>query len=139
MGILLELAEEAMMLGSMMFGCMFLDCRCAGRPRPKGVMLGASLSGEDSVSSSMLWDCVLGVLFKLGDVASMTGSKMLGLSRLDLHCVWGLCPRGFMMGGAVPGVLFLVFRRCVRSFVFIVVGTVGFFVVVIGGAIWLTL
>ena len=64
---------------------MFLDWRCADRPRPTGVMLGASLSGADSVSSSMMWECDLGILFELGDVDSMTGSKMLGLSLLDLR------------------------------------------------------
>ena len=99
------------MLGSMMFGGMLLDWHCAGRPRPTCVMLGASLSGADSVSSSILWDCALGILFELGDVASMTGSTMLGLSRLDLRCLGGIWPRGVMMGGAVPGVLLLVFRR----------------------------
>ena len=45
-----------------------------------------------------------------GDVASMTGSTMLGLSCFDLRCVEGLWTSGGMMGGAVPGVLFLVFR-----------------------------
>ena len=74
-------------------------------------MLGASLSGADSVSSSMLWECALGVLFELGDVASMTGYTMLGLSCLDFRCVGGLWPRGVVMGSAVPGVLFLVFQR----------------------------
>ena len=59
----------------------------------------------------MMWECALGIRFELGDVASMTGSKMLGLSRLDLRCVGGLWPSGGMMGGAVPGVLLLVFRR----------------------------
>ena len=44
-----------------------------------------------------------------------------------------------MMGGAVPGVLFLVFLRYVRGFVFIVAGAVVLVVVVIGGAHWLTL
>ena len=50
----------------------------------------------------------------------------------------GFLPCGVMMGGAVTGVLFLVFLRCVRGFVFIVAGAVGL-VVVIGGAHWLTL
>ena len=65
-------------------------------------MLGASLSGVDSVSSSMMWECDLGILFELGNVVSMTGSTVLGLSRLDLRCVGGIWPRGVMMGGAVP-------------------------------------
>ena len=99
------------MLGLTMLGCMRLDWRCAGRLRTTGVMMGASLSGADSVSSSMMWECSLGVRFELGDVASMTGSTMLGLSRLDLRCVGGICPSSGMMGGAVPGVLFLVFPR----------------------------
>ena len=99
------------MLGAMMFGCMFLACRCAGRPRPTGVMLGAYLYVADSVSSSMLWECALGILFELGDVAIMTGSTILGFSCLDLRCGGGIWPRGVMMGGAVQGVLFLVFRR----------------------------
>ena len=64
MGILFEFVGEARMLGSMMYGCMFLDCRCAGRPRPTGVMIGASLSRADSVSSSMMWECSLGILFE---------------------------------------------------------------------------
>ena len=64
---------------------------------------------------------------------------MLGLILLGLRLVVGFLPCGVMMGGAVPGVLFLVFLRCVRGFVFIVVGAVGFVVVVIGGDIWLTL
>ena len=85
MGILLELGGEARMLGLMMYGCMFLAYRSAGRPRPTGLMLGSSVSGDDSVSSSMLWECDLGIIFKLGDVASITGSTMLGLSLLDLH------------------------------------------------------
>ena len=46
---------------------------------------------------------------------------------------------GVMMGGSVSGVLFLVFLRCVRGFVFIVSGAVGFVVVVISGSHWLTL
>ena len=69
----------------------------------------------------------------------MTGSTMLGLICLDLRCVGGLWPHGVMNGGAVPGVLLLVFFRCVRGFLFIVVGAVRFVVVVIRGAIWLTL
>ena len=99
------------MLGSMMFGCIFSACRCAGKPRPTGVMLIASQSGSANVSSSMLWECALGTLFELGDVASMTGSTMLGLSLLDLRLVAGIWTCGVMMGGAVPGVLFLVFQR----------------------------
>ena len=51
----------------------------------------------------------------------------------------GLLPCGVMMGGAVPEVLFLVFLRCARGFVFIVAGAVELFVVVIGGSHWLTL
>ena len=69
----------------------------------------------------------------------MTGSTMLGLSLLDLRCVVGFFACGVMMGGAVPGVLSLVFLRFVRGFVFIVAGAVGFVVVVIGGDHWLTL
>ena len=99
------------MLGSTMLGCMRLDWRCDGRPRPTGVMMGASMSGADSVSSSMMWECDLGIRFEVGDVASMTGSTMLGLSLLDLRCVGGICPSGVMMSGAVSGVLFLVFWR----------------------------
>ena len=74
-------------------------------------MMGASLSGADSVSSSMMWECDLGIRFELGDVVSMTGSTILGLSCLDLSCVGGLWMSGGMMGGDVPGVLFLVFLR----------------------------
>ena len=85
MVILLELVGEARLLGSMMFGCMFLACHCAGKPRPTCVMLISYQSGAVSVSSSMLWECDLGIIFKLGDVASITGSTMLGLSLLDLH------------------------------------------------------
>ena len=51
MEILLKLVGEAMMLGSMMFGCLFLACQCAGKPRPIGVMLIVSQSGAASVSS----------------------------------------------------------------------------------------
>ena len=51
----------------------------------------------------------------------------------------GFLPCGVMMGGAVPGVLLLVFLRCVRGFVFIAAGSVGLVVVVIGGSHWLTL
>ena len=116
MGILLEFVGEARMLGLMMYGCMFLAYRSAGRPRPTGLMLGSSVSGDDSVSSSMLWECDLGIIFELEDVASMTGSTVLGLSHLDFRCVGGLWPHGVMMGGAVPVVLFLVFFRCVRVF-----------------------
>ena len=39
----------------------------------------------------------------------------------------------------MPGVLFLVFLRYVRGFVFIVDGAVGFVDFFIGGAIWLSL
>ena len=85
MGILLELVGEARMLGSIMFGCMFSAYFCAGKPSPTGVIMIASQSGAASVSSSILGECVLGILFELGDVASMTGSTMLGLSLLDLR------------------------------------------------------
>ena len=37
----------------------------------------------------------------------------------------GFFPCGVMMGGDVPGVLILVFLRCLRGFVFIVAGAVG--------------
>ena len=102
-------------------------------------MIGASLSGAESVSSSMMWECALGIRFELGDVASMTGSTMLGFSCWDLRCIGGIWPSGGMMGSAVPVVLFLFFRRRVSGFVFIVAGAVGFVVVVIGGAIGITL
>ena len=69
----------------------------------------------------------------------MTGSTMLGLSLLDLRLVVGFLPYGVIMGGAVPGVLLLVFLICVRGFVFIVSGAVGLVVVVIGGSHWLNL
>ena len=68
-----------------MFGGPFLAYRCAGKPRPTGVILIVSQSGAASFSSSMLCDCVIGVLFELGDVASMAVSTMLGLSLLDLR------------------------------------------------------
>ena len=109
MGILLELVGEARILGLMMFGCIFLAFQCSGRPRPTGVMMGAYLSGADSVSSSMLWEFALVIIFELGGVEIITGSMMLGLSRLDLRCVGGIWLRVVMIGGAVPGVLFLVF------------------------------
>ena len=51
----------------------------------------------------------------------------------------GFLPCGVMMGGAVPGVLFLFFLRCVCGFLFIVAGAVGLVVFVIGGAHWITL
>ena len=51
----------------------------------------------------------------------------------------GFLPCGVMMGGAMPGVLLLVFLRYVCGFVFIVACAVGLVVVVIGGAHWLTL
>ena len=85
MGILLKLVGEARTLGSMIFGCLFLACRCDGKPRPTGVMLIVSQSGAASVSSSLLCDCAIGILCEFGDVASMTGSTMLGLSLLDLR------------------------------------------------------
>ena len=84
MGIILKFVGEARMLGSMMFGCLFLACRCAGNPRPTGVMLIVSQSGVVSVSFLLLCAWVIGILFEFGDVASMTGSTMLGLSLLDL-------------------------------------------------------
>ena len=46
--------------------------------------LSSSGAGAESVSSSMLWEFALGILFELGDVTSMTGSTMLGLSCLDM-------------------------------------------------------
>ena len=85
MGILLKLVGEARMLGSMMFGCIFLACRYAGNPRPTGVILIVSQSGAVSVSSSLLCECAIGILFEFGDVVSMTGYTMLWLSLLDLR------------------------------------------------------
>ena len=85
MEILLKLVGEARMLRSMMFGCLCLAYLCYGKPRPTGVMLIVSQSGAASVSYSMLCECAIGILFELGDVDSMTGSKMLGLSLLDLR------------------------------------------------------
>ena len=72
------------MSGLMMCGCVFLACRCAGNHRPTGVMWIVSRSGVVSVSFSLLCEWVIGILFEFGDVASMTGSTMLGLSLLDL-------------------------------------------------------
>ena len=85
MGIILKLVGEARISGSMMFGCLFLACRCAGNPRPTGAMLILSQSGAVSVSFSLLCECVIGIIFEFGDVASMTGSTMMGLSLLDLR------------------------------------------------------
>ena len=51
----------------------------------------------------------------------------------------GFLPCGVMMGGAMRGVLLLVFLRCVRGSVFIVAGEVGLVFVFIGGSHWLTL
>ena len=45
-------------------------------------MLIVSQSGATIVSSSMLFVCDIGIIFELGDVVSMTGSTMLGLSLL---------------------------------------------------------
>ena len=84
MGILLKFVEEARMSGSMMFGCLFLACRCAGNPSPTGVMLIVYQSGAVSVSFSLLCAYVIGILFEFVDVASMTGPTMLGLSLLDM-------------------------------------------------------
>ena len=85
MGVLLKFVGEARLLGSIMFGCLFLACICAGKPRPTGVILVVSQSGAVSVSSSLLCECAIGVLFEFGDVASMTGSIMWGFSLLDLR------------------------------------------------------
>ena len=85
MEILLKLVGEARMLGSMMFGCPCLSYLCYGKPRPTGVMLIVSQSGAASVSSSLLCEFAIGILCEFGDVASMTGSTMLGLSLLDLR------------------------------------------------------
>ena len=85
MGILLIFLGEARMSGSMMCGCVFLYCRCAGNPMPTGVMLIVSQSGVVSVPFSLLCEWIVGVLFEFGDVASMTGSTMLGFSLLDLR------------------------------------------------------
>ena len=84
MGILLKLVEEARTSGSMMFGCLFVACRCAGNPRRKSGMLFVSRSGAISVFFSLLCACVIGIIFEFEDVASMTGSTILGLSLLDL-------------------------------------------------------
>ena len=48
-------------------------------------MLIVSQSGVVSVSFLLLCVWVIGILFEFGDVASMTGSIMLGLSLLDLR------------------------------------------------------
>ena len=73
------------MSGSMMCGCVFLACSCAGNPRPTGVMLILSQSGVVSVSFLLLCEWVIGILIEFGDVASMTGSTMLRLSLLYLR------------------------------------------------------
>ena len=73
------------MSGSMICGCVFLACLCYVNPRPTGAMLIVSQSGVVSVSFSLLCEWVIGILFEFGDVASMTGSTMLGLSLLDLR------------------------------------------------------
>ena len=99
------------MSGSMMFGCLFLDCCCSSNPRPKGVMLIVSQSGTVSVSFSLLCVFVIGILFEFGGMVSMTGSTLLGLSLLDLRLVVVFLPCGVIMGGAMPGVLLLVFLR----------------------------
>ena len=85
MGILLKHLGEARMSGSMMCKCVFLACCCAGNHRPTGVMLIVSQSGIVSVSFLLLCAWVIGIIFVFGDVASMTGSTMLGLSILDLR------------------------------------------------------
>ena len=85
MGILFKNLGEAKMSGSMMCGCVFLSCRCASNPRPTCVMLILSQSGAVSVFFLLLCVWVIGILFEFGDVASMTGSTMLGLSLLDLR------------------------------------------------------
>ena len=68
-----------------MFGCLFLACCCAGNIRPTGVVMIVSQSGEASVFSSLLCECDIEILCEFGDVASMTGSTVLGLSLLDLR------------------------------------------------------
>ena len=113
MGILLKLVGEARILGSMMFGCLFLACCCAGKPSPTCVMLIVSQSGAAIVSFSVLFECAIGIIFELGDVASMMGSTMLGLSLVDLRLVAGFWLCVVMMGGAVPGVLFLFFLEVI--------------------------
>ena len=85
MGILLKVLGEARMSVSMMCRCVFLACICAGNPRPTGVILIVSQSGVVSVFFLLLCEWVIGILFELGDMASMTGSTMLGLSLLDLR------------------------------------------------------
>ena len=102
-------------------------------------MLIVCQSDAVSVSFSLLCECVIGILFEFGNVASMTGSTMMGLSLLDIRCVVRFLQCGVMMGDAVPGVLFMVFLRFVRGFVFVFADEVGFVVVVIGGVHWRTL
>ena len=80
----LNILGEANMSGSMICRCIFLACCYAGNPRTTGVMLIVSQSGVVSVYFLLLCAWVIGVLFEFGDVASMTGSTMLGLSLLDL-------------------------------------------------------
>ena len=48
-------------------------------------MMIVSQSGVVSVYFLLLCAWVIGILFEFGDVASMTGSTMLGLSLLDLR------------------------------------------------------
>ena len=85
MGTLLIVLGEARMSGSMMCGCGILACFCAVNPRPTGVMLIVSQSGVVSVYFLLLCAWFIGILFEFGDVASMTGSTILGLSLLDLR------------------------------------------------------
>ena len=85
MRILLKFVGEAMMSGSMMCGCVVLARRCAGNPSTTGVMMIVYQSGVVSVSFLLLCVWVIGILFEFGYVVSMTGSKMLGLSLLDLR------------------------------------------------------
>ena len=72
------------MSSSMMCRCVFLACGCAGNHMPTGVMLILSQYGVVSASFSLLCEWVIGILSEFGDVVSMTGSTMLGLSLLDL-------------------------------------------------------
>ena len=70
---------------SMMCGCVFLACGFSSNLRPTGVMLIVSQSGVVSVPFLLLCEWIIGILFEFGDVASMTGSTVLGLSILDLR------------------------------------------------------
>ena len=91
-----------------------------------------------TASCEIMLEDAIGILYEFGVIGVITigSGMMVGSSRFDRRTGSVLMrdPSSILIGGSVPGVLALVTRMCVRGFVRRVRGSVGFVVVVMGGA-----